>query len=258
MKYFSSRISYFSPILLCLLLSIDSNTSKAQTISGTTYPLSNTSGVTLETPTGATVLIGSGLDNTTGSAVANIGFDFWFTGTRYTQFSVNENGLMKLGSVAITNESVNAMTSANNLPKIAPYWDDLATGTTGNVQYWVTGTAPNRKLVVQWFVTLPKLNSGPANATFQAWLYESTGVVEFVYGAGMIANSAFYSVGIGNSASVFASINTSFPFATYGTANDANTTALISGTKYTFTPLVPPAPSALTFPVVNSANMTIS
>jgi hypothetical protein len=243
--------------MLCLFLLVITNTSIAQTISGTTYPFSNTSGISLETPTGATVLLGSGVDNVA-SSVVNIGFDFWFTGSRYTQFSVNDNGLMKLGSVAITNESVNAMASATNLPKIASYWDDLSTGTTGNVQYWVTGTAPNRKLVVQWFVTLPKLITGPANATFQAWLYESTGVIEYVYGAGMIADPTFYSIGIGNSATLFASVNTAFPFANYGSANDANTLTLVSGTKYTFTPLVPPAPTALTFPVVNSASMTVS
>ena len=257
MKYFRLLFNNFPPFLFVLLFLFATISSNSQTISGTTYPFSNTSGATLETPTGATVLLGTGVDNAV-SAVTNIGFDFWFTGIRYTQFSVNDNGLMKLGSVAITNESVNAMASATNLPKIAPYWDDLATGTTGNVQSWVTGSAPNRKLVVQWNVTLPKLNTGPANATFQAWLYESTGVIEFVYGAGMIANAANYSVGIGNSASIFASVNTAFPFSTYGTANDANTLALTSGTKYTFTPLVPPAPTTLTFPVVNSASMTIS
>ncbi|HEY3390165.1 MAG TPA: hypothetical protein VGK38_11375 [Prolixibacteraceae bacterium] len=236
MKYFRLRFPNSSSLLLVLLFLFVAISSNAQTINGTTYPFSNSSGISLEVPTGTTVLLGTGVDNSA-SAVTNIGFDFWFTGVRYTQFSVNENGLMKLGSTVITNEFANSMVSAANLPKIAPYWDDLATGTNGNVQSWVTGTAPNRKLIVQWNVTVPKAAASPANATFQAWLYESTGVIEYVYGAGIV-NANSYSIGIGNSAAIFASVNPTFPFANYGTANDANTTALTSGTKYTFTPLV--------------------
>jgi trimeric autotransporter adhesin len=236
-------------------------TAEAQTISATTYPFTNTTGIALESMSaGATQLLGSGVDNAA-SAVTNIGFDFWFNGIRYSQFSVNDNGLIKLGSAAITNESVNAMASATNLPKIAPYWDDLATGTTGSVLYKVVGTAPNRKLVVQWFVTLPKNNLVAANATFQAWLYESTGLIEFVYDSGVPgipANPAFYSVGIGSSSTVFASIRTDFPFATYGTANDINTTALSDGWKYSFTPIIPTAPTTLTFTGVTIQSMTLN
>jgi hypothetical protein len=61
-------------------------------------------------PTGIvpTQLIGPGSDNVA-SAVTDIGFDFWFAGTKYTQFSVDENGLMKLGGTAIIPEPVNSM-----------------------------------------------------------------------------------------------------------------------------------------------------
>ena len=57
----------------------------------------------------------------------HIGFTFWLAGTPYTNFSVTEDGLMKLGNSPIVNEPVNNMASATNLPKIAAYWDDLAT-----------------------------------------------------------------------------------------------------------------------------------
>ena len=33
-----------------------------------------------------------------------------------------------------------------------PWWDDMGTGTNGNVQYQLLGTSPNRKLVVEWRV----------------------------------------------------------------------------------------------------------
>lgn len=95
MKYF--RLLFKSSLMLCLLLLAITNNSNAQTISGITYPMSNASAIPLETPTGAVQLIASG-QNDVASAVTNIGFDFWYTGTRYTQFSVNENGVMTLGS----------------------------------------------------------------------------------------------------------------------------------------------------------------
>ena len=118
-------------------------------------------------------LIGSDADNVA-SAVTNIGFTFWLAGVPYTQFSVSENGLMKLGSAQISGTDVsNNMASATTLPKIAPYWDDLATGTNGSVTYQLTGTAPSRILYVNWNVTIPKNTAGTANATFQVKLYET-------------------------------------------------------------------------------------
>ncbi len=44
----------------------------------------------------ATQLIGPDVDN--GPALADIGFDFFFQGAAYQQFSLNSNGLLKLGS----------------------------------------------------------------------------------------------------------------------------------------------------------------
>lgn len=180
-------------------------------------------------PTGITPtqLIGPNSDNVA-SAVTNIGFTFWFAGIPYTQFSVDENGLMKLGSTAIVPEPVNNLASATNLPKIAPYWDDLATGTNGNVTYYLGGTAPSRVLYVNWNVTVPKNVAGAANAVIQAQLYEATGNVHFAFGPTYPAtNAAGYSMGIGVSATDWASVtvtgNTSAT-ASYGvTANNSNT-----------------------------------
>ncbi len=50
----------------------------------------------------------------------------------------------------------------------------------------------------------------PGTATYQAWLYESTGKIEFVYGSGLVTNlvNSGYSVGFGTAAAVFASVTT--------------------------------------------------
>ena len=211
----------------------------AQLINGVTYRhnAANTGPVGIV----PTQLIGPNSDNVA-SAVTNIGFNFWFAGTMYTQFSVDENGLMKLGGTVITPEPVNSMASATNLPKIAPYWDDLATGTNGSVSYYLsTAAAPNRVLYVNWNVTVPKNTAGTFNAVFQVQLYEATGSIHFAFGPTYpAANLAGYSMGVGLTSTDFASVTvTGNTFATvaYGLpAKDNNTMAPGSGSvkRYQF------------------------
>lgn len=245
-------------LLLCCLCVAAVN---AQTISATTYPFINTSGTSLaDLSTGATQIISADGDDPV-SAVTNIGFDFWFNGIRQTQFSVNGNGLLRLGSTVITGEAVNAMVSTTNVPKIAAYWDDLRVGTDGGVYYKLTGTAPNRVLVIEWRnVCIPKpATSSPGNATFQCWLSESSGKIDFVYGAGIVAATGYsYSIGFSTSATQFASVTSITPSCAYGTANDAQTDTIATGTQYTFTPLTPAAPTGLTFTSVGLTATTLN
>src|ERR1051325_1165951 len=231
-------------------------------VTGATYPFTNFSAVALEDMTSGTTQLVSANQEDTASAVNNIGFDFWFDGVRQTQFSVNANGLMKLGSPAVSTASANDLANTVNIPQIAPYWDDLFTGTNGKVHFKVVGSAPNRKLVVEWLnMQIPRVGANNAGAgTFQCWLSETTGVIKFVYGSGVGVNAANsgYSVGFGSSATAFASVTTSGPSAAYGTANNAQTNAITSGTKYTFTPPTPADPTALNFTGVTQTAMTLN
>src|SRR6185369_9443732 len=229
--------------------SADGITPNAVTVG--TYPFSNFSGVALEDMSSGTTQLVAANQEDTASTVNNIGFDFWFDGVRQTQFSVNANGLLRLGSSAVSTASVNDLANISNVPQIAPYWDDLFTGTNGKVHFKVVGSAPNRKLVVEWLnMQIPRVGANNAGAgTFQCWLNETSGAIEFVYGSGVGVNAANsgYSVGFGSSATAFASVTTSGPSAAYGTANNSQTNAITSGTKYTFTPLTPADPTGLNF-----------
>jgi hypothetical protein len=227
-----------------------------------TYPFTSSSAVALEDmSTGTTQLVAANQEDTV-SSVNNIGFDFWFDGARQTQFSVNANGLMKLGSIAVTTLPTNDLANTDNIPQIAPYWDDLRTGTNGKVHFKVLGSAPNRKLVVEWQnMQIPRTAfNNPGAGTFQCWLFESTGVIEFVYGSGIAINSANlgYSVGFGSAAAVFASVTSSGPTVAYGTSNNSQTNAITSGTKYTFTPVTPADPTALNFTGTTQTSMTLN
>ena len=130
-------------------------------ITATTYPFTSASGVALEDmSSGTTQLVAANLDDSA-SSLTNIGFDFWYDGVRMSQFSANANGLCRLGSTVIDTAFTNALASTTDAPKIAPYWDDLFTGTNGKVHFKVVGTAPNRKLVVEWQnMQIPLVGSG--------------------------------------------------------------------------------------------------
>jgi hypothetical protein len=71
-------------------------------VTATSYPFTATTGVALEDmSTGTTQLVAASQDDTA-SAVTNLGFDYWYDGVRFTQFSVNANGLMRLGATAVS------------------------------------------------------------------------------------------------------------------------------------------------------------
>ncbi len=188
-----------------------------------------------------TTVIGANQDNAT-SGLRNLPFTFNYLGQDYTQWSVTSNGLITLGGTALTgNETSNSMAASIPGIKIAPYWDDLATGTNGYVKYaYYYGT-----MYINFRLTAPK-SAGAANAEFQVRLTASGGI-SFYYGStaswpafqSIGTNAGGYSIGIGNSATDFASVTmTGATTATcaFGTANDANTRSITGPFDIYFTP----------------------
>lgn len=233
MKKNSTTILIFTALLLLWTESVF-----GQLITSSTYPFTASTGAALEDMTGATVLVytGSTYDNYS-SALKTIGFDFIYAGTTYTTFGANSDGVMKLGATLTANQSNNLLGGAAGAI-IAPYWDDLTLGNASlqqGVNYKLVGTAPFRKLVVQWAVTVPKNISASPAAKFQVWLWES-GKIEFVYGDGFVTNAGGYSVGLGLTTTDFVTINTSTSAASYAVVNNSNTSSIVSGTKFTFLP----------------------
>ncbi|MDT5156998.1 MAG: hypothetical protein QOH51_1355 [Acidobacteriota bacterium] len=233
-------------------------------VTATSYPFAATTGVALEDmSTGTTQLVAASQDDTA-SAVNNIGFDYWYDGVRLTQFSANANGLMRLGGTAVSTGFTNSLGSTTDAPKIGAYWDDQCTGTNGKVHFKLMGSAPNRKLIVEWQNMQITRNAGCAgagNGTYQVWLFETTGIIEFVYGSIQAAAAADggYSVGLQSGAATnFASVTTTGNTVSYATANNTQTNAITSGTAYTFTPNVPSAPTALNFTGTAAVTTTLN
>lgn len=218
------------------------------------YIFSAASSASIDPMTGATVIVPANTDNTP-SAVQTIPFTFFYEGRSYTQFSASPDGFLKFGGTATAPNPYNNTYSATSM--LFPFWTNLATGVGGSVSFVVTGTAPNRILKVQWFLTIPVSTSGNANSTMQAWLYETTNVIEFRYGTGGNPSSGT-SIGIKGAASDFVSVtaaaNNTTSTASTTSPNDNNRQWPGSGTMYQFTP---PVVSACNRPTTQPTSLTL-
>ncbi len=204
------------------------------------YVYSTASGTTLQNMAGAINLIGTGAD-VSASAVTNIGFGFNFGGVNYTQFSVSSNGAMGFGSVAVTSADGNNSTT---VPSVAGAWDDMHTGTDGNVRYVLNsaGGVGNRILVAEWnYRNYGESAPGTFTKTVQVWLYEGTNQIKFVYGPNTGVPLASATVGIVSGAGNFNDVNTTTNANNIVTAQDANTVWPALGTTFIFTPTNPTA-----------------
>ena len=229
------RQKFYTNTFLIFIISVLLTTESRALVN--TYKLTTYSGISLADTTGSTQLIGTNINNVAGgvSAITSIGFTFVLNGINYTHFSVNENGLLRLATsaagpaVSVGSTSANILNANADFPKITAYFDDLKT-VTGTVKYRVIGSAPNRKLVVQWNVTIVGPNS--TNSIFQLWLSETSYNIQFVYGQNMVTNSAMYSVGLAASTTDYLAINASTNTASSSVLADNNTVSLAVGKSF--------------------------
>lgn len=156
----------------------------------------NTTGTYTDLGTTGTAITVANNDDAS-SAATPIGFTFNFNGTNFTDFILNTNGFIKLGTTAISAPDVwEDMFNATDINLIAPLTGvDLqgATNQTTNPTEFrvaTTGTAPNRVTTIQFEnlsdkATVSGTTTTPsqfATLNFQIKLFEGTNNIEFVYG----------------------------------------------------------------------------
>jgi hypothetical protein len=232
----------------------------------------------LDMSSGTTQLVAASIDDSPASSLTNLNlgtgnvFDFWFMGSRYTQFGVTANGIITLGVVPGT--TVYALPNST-VPTISAFANDMQMGSDGKIEAKVFGAYPNRVLVIQWTKVGIRYSVTTGTATFQVRLYESSGLVEFVYGS-MTTNSSTptsYYVGfsINTTANNVITVNT--------TAHTASTSATVTSNSYTASSTItslnsaadgsrryyrftPPsllaAPTSLSFTSVGLSGMTLN
>jgi hypothetical protein len=113
------------------------------------------------------------LGDDTFSPVLPIGFDFSFYGVTYSQFYIGSNGFISFGSgkAGTFGEALPNISSTNSI-NFANGDLDCSSGTP-LIQYFISGTAPNRILVVN-FRNVPKYNNINNLTTAQVHLFEGT------------------------------------------------------------------------------------
>ena len=241
-------VSIISLVLFLFIAAIGAQEKQAAPVSNdlispTTYTFSTQTGVPLlDMSSGTTELIAGGTDNGN-SLEMPMGFLFRFDDVNFTTFGANGNGFIRLGRAADQfSTHQNSTTTPLNNPKIAPYWNDICVGSSGKVHYKTIGLPGIRRLVVEWRgMNLRRGNNcdGSGTGTFQLWLFENSGIIQFVYGDGMssVLTANGYSVLLHSGpASNLASVTTSNNSVNYVTANNFNLTAIDPGTSYSFFP----------------------
>lgn len=139
-------------------------------------------------------------------------FNFNLGGNTFDRFSVCDNGYIQLhnsvnagsplglGYSSFSATAIFTSASANSGNTIAPLCRDLqasATPGSSRLSYKITGTAPNRKLTVEW-LNYRQWNALSQDYDFQVILTETSNTIEFVYGnlTNVSATNITASVGI--------------------------------------------------------------
>ena len=109
-----------------------------------------------------------------------IGFTFQFYGQPYTTVSVASNGVVGFAgsssSACCSGQLIPDATAPNNL--IAVVWDDLNPSAGGSVNYFTTGTAPNRRMVINYTGIPVCCTSTSPDVNTQLILKETSNVIE--------------------------------------------------------------------------------
>ncbi|MEX2595605.1 MAG: T9SS type A sorting domain-containing protein [Salibacteraceae bacterium] len=162
---------------------------------GSTYTIDQSGTFNPDTTSGGTNV---SLGDDAVSAQLPIGFTFRFFENQYTTFQISSNGFITFGSNTYngccSGQFLPNATLPNNL--IAFAWEDLNPSQGGTISYQTVGTAPNRKLLVN-FNAVPHFYNVD-NVTTQLQLWEGCGRIE-IHTTTQPATCCNHTMGIENS-----------------------------------------------------------
>lgn len=217
--------------------------------------------------TSPTTIHGSLVDDVLSPAI-NIGFNFEYNCQTYTQFKASSNGWLTFNTAITGSANFNNLSGTTSRPIIAPLWDDLETHSTGNVNYQLTGTSPNRVLTVEWKEMRWNSSETDWALSFQVKLYETSNRIEFIYfrngsAGNNVTNGATGSIGlVGQSAGDYYSLDGvgNTPAASKTTETNTLDSKPPSGRIYRWDPVVcsgaPTPGTAVATPSVSCSNFT--
>lgn len=275
-------VKFVSALILSIVFAFTSlNNASAQTMSNYSFSY-NSTGSLDDLSTGATSIM-NGNNDDAATAVYPLGMNFAFMGTVYTHFSANSNGQMQLHTSSGATAIASNQSAASGVAVLAPMFGDNEVN--NGIRYITTGSAPNRKFVLEWNQFYVYYSPNLSNAgNMQVWLDEATGTITYMYGEIYNAQALVTTRAIGlassNTATTTAWITVgSTPTITYSTAFTANSFAAGSGlaagsplianlgsssqgsrVTYIFTPpsTTPTAATNLTFTSITGTGMTLN
>jgi hypothetical protein len=198
-----------------------------------------------------------------GAQNINLPFSFTYNGIAYSTGRISTNGWLEMGQTYTSTGYSNSLASTTIKPILCPLWDDLYDDGTSDIQYSTTGVSPNQVFTVQW-KSIRWTGSGGTRQNFQVKIYQTTNVIEFIYGTMAAPSGVSASIGIndevGGSSHYISITPAATPTYSSATANNSvnNITYLTSGTTYTFTPPVivtPPNCATIGTPVDVASNI---
>ena len=162
------------------------------------YVVSSVSGQYVTPPTSGTtnyVTTSKSRDDNT-YAVSNLPFQIFYFGQYYSSMQVCTNGFVQFGGGNSVAATPSAFPLSNTLDGIcAPAWDDLdGFGQSSALVVFTDGTAPNRRIIVDWSGWEQAPTTG--SLAFQVQFHETSGRIQMAYAAGWSGQTRAKAVGI--------------------------------------------------------------
>lgn len=140
------------------------------------------------------------------STLSSLPFQIQFYGQSFSGLQVHTNGFITFSSAIPTASQVrdNTALPAQGLPNnlVALFWDDLEVGPGSEINYLVTGAAPNRVLTIEFLGLNPWSLTGSVSG--QIRIYEPVGGansrIDLIYGLASSWTNMACTIGIENSA----------------------------------------------------------
>lgn len=153
------------------------------------------------------------------SGAIPIGFSFNFYGSSYTNVYVSSNGFLSFDASApngcCSGQNIPDAAAPNNL--IAFAWEDLNPSLGGSIQYFTTGSAPNRIFVLNFNAIQHHPGGNPVTAQVQ--LQEGVGVIE-IHTTSMPSDGGNHTMGIENATGMAATFVTGRRASNWSTSNE--------------------------------------
>lgn len=189
-----------------------------------------------------------------------IGFPFTYMGEAQDTIQITTNGILRFGNNLASASSTNALNGTTR-KVVAPFWDDMSAADSSQITYLVTGSAPNRVLTVEWKQMRAPYNNTVPNAEFQVKLYETSNIIEFVYGNSTLPDAGkntSASIGLSNSLTILTANQATGQFLSVNPAGVVGNRSWhqTMGSEYNYIQIIPENGIRLRFTPTNQAPLS--